>query len=121
VASSDYDGWAQAGNTGLELEGCVCPCYQVGETSLAAPAEFSWPSGGGGGRGDTAGCMALDWMMSPAAGEAGIPAMIDFNTGDNEGCSYFQVNQKRWRALELRPKSVSGTPAAQAGPILHRV
>ena len=32
-----------------------------------------------------------------AAAAAGIPAIDDFNTGDNEGSSYFQVNQKRGR------------------------
>jgi choline dehydrogenase-like flavoprotein len=28
-----------------------------------------------------------------AAASAGIPKIPDFNTGDNEGSSYFQVNQ----------------------------
>ncbi len=32
-----------------------------------------------------------------AAAAAGIPKIDDFNTGDNEGSSYFQVNQKRGR------------------------
>ena len=33
-----------------------------------------------------------------AAQEAGIPATEDFNGGDNEGVSYFEVNQRRgWR------------------------
>jgi choline dehydrogenase len=30
-----------------------------------------------------------------AAAQVGIPATDDFNRGDNEGCSYFEVNQKR--------------------------
>ncbi|KAF3996946.1 GMC family oxidoreductase [Glaciimonas immobilis] len=36
-----------------------------------------------------------------AAGETGIPKIDDFNQGDNEGVSYFDVNQKRgirWNA-----------------------
>jgi choline dehydrogenase len=32
-----------------------------------------------------------------AAAATGIPKIDDFNTGDNEGSSYFQVNQKRGR------------------------
>ena len=32
-----------------------------------------------------------------AARESGIPSTDDFNGGDNEGCGYFQVNQKRGR------------------------
>ncbi|WP_414475566.1 GMC family oxidoreductase [Microvirga sp. M2] len=43
-----------------------------------------------------------------AAVEAGIPRVSDFNTGDNEGISYFHVNQKngrRWSAARgfLKP------------------
>jgi choline dehydrogenase len=43
-----------------------------------------------------------------AAQQAGIPASEDFNTGDNEGVGYFEVNQKsglRWNAAKafLRP------------------
>ncbi len=43
-----------------------------------------------------------------AAQQAGIPASEDFNTGDNEGVGYFEVNQRsgwRWNASKafLRP------------------
>ena len=43
-----------------------------------------------------------------AAQEAGLPASSDFNTGDNTGVGYFEVNQKagwRWNASKafLRP------------------
>lgn len=43
-----------------------------------------------------------------AAAQTGIASIADFNGGDNEGCSYFQVNQKRgvrWNASKafLRP------------------
>ncbi len=43
-----------------------------------------------------------------AAQQAGIPATADFNTGNNEGVGYFEVNQKagwRWNASKafLRP------------------
>src|SRR5262249_348422 len=32
-----------------------------------------------------------------AAAQTGIPSIEDFNCGDNEGCAYFHVNQKRGR------------------------
>jgi choline dehydrogenase len=43
-----------------------------------------------------------------AAQQAGIPATLDFNQGDNEGVGYFEVNQKsgwRWNTAKafLRP------------------
>ncbi len=43
-----------------------------------------------------------------AAAEVGIPKVDDFNRGDNEGCGYFHVNQKRgvrWNTAKafLRP------------------
>ena len=46
--------------------------------------------------------------FAQAAQEAGIPASSDFNTGDNTGVGYFEVNQKagwRWNASKafLRP------------------
>ena len=46
--------------------------------------------------------------FAQAAQEAGIPATADFNTGNNEGVGYFEVNQKagwRWNASKafLRP------------------
>lgn len=54
----------------------------------------------------------LRWPLldafAQAAREAGIPATADFNRGDNEGVSYFEVNQRRglrWNSAQgfLRP------------------
>ena len=47
--------------------------------------------------------------FSQAAQQAGIPATPDFNSGNNEGVGYFEVNQKdgwRWNTAKafLRPK-----------------
>lgn len=47
--------------------------------------------------------------FSQAAQQAGIPESQDFNTGNNEGVGYFEVNQKdgfRWNTAKafLRPK-----------------
>jgi len=41
--------------------------------------------------------------FAEAAQQAGIPATADFNTGDNEGVGYFEVNQRRgvrWTAAK---------------------
>ena len=47
--------------------------------------------------------------FAQAAQQAGIPATADFNTGNNEGVGYFEVNQRdgwRWNTAKafLRPK-----------------
>src|SRR3546814_5031854 len=43
--------------------------------------------------------LRLSWKIldafREAAGQTGIPAIDDFNRGDNEGCAYFEVNQRR--------------------------
>ena len=46
-----------------------------------------------------------------AAAQTGIPKIDDFNRGDNEGCSYFEVNQKsgiRWNTAKAFLRSVKG-------------
>jgi choline dehydrogenase len=46
-----------------------------------------------------------------AAAEVGIPQSDDFNRGDNEGCGYFEVNQKkglRWSTARAFLKSTAG-------------
>jgi choline dehydrogenase len=48
-----------------------------------------------------------------AAQEAGIPASSDFNTGDNTGVGYFEVNQKsgwRWNASKAFLRPVASRP-----------
>jgi choline dehydrogenase len=49
--------------------------------------------------------------FAQAAQQAGIPATTDFNTGNNEGVGYFEVNQKkglRWNTAKafLRPTAL---------------
>jgi choline dehydrogenase-like flavoprotein len=51
--------------------------------------------------------------FAEAAVMAGIPASADFNTGDNFGCGYFQVNQRagrRWSAASGFLKPALGRP-----------
>jgi len=48
-----------------------------------------------------------------AAEQAGIPKVDDFNCGDNAGCSYFEVNQRR--GIRLNTAKAFLRPAAQRG------
>jgi choline dehydrogenase len=93
--AADYDGWRQLGLAGWGWDD-VLPFFLRHEDHVAPPNAFH-RSGG-------------EWRVEPprlrwdildavreAAAAAGIPKTDDFNTGDNEGSSYFQVNQKRGR------------------------
>lgn len=68
--------------------------------------------------------------FSEAAAETGIPRITDFNRGDNEGCAYFEVNQKngfRWNTAKafLKDRSRQGNLTILTGAqveklILHK-
>jgi choline dehydrogenase len=48
-----------------------------------------------------------------AAAQSGIPNTSDFNRGDNNGCAYFEVNQKRgirWSTAKAFLKPIAGRP-----------
>jgi choline dehydrogenase len=76
----------------------------------------------------------LRWELldafAAAAEQAGIPATTDFNTGNNEGVGYFEVNQKagwRWsaakaflRPVQSRPNLSIWTETQVQRLILHR-
>ena len=103
---ADYDGWVAAGNPGWGWDD-VLPVYKGMEHHHAGNSEFHGADG--------------EWRVEPArlsweildqfrlaAEQAGIKPIDDFNTGDNEGSNYFEVNQKagwRWNASKayLRP------------------
>jgi len=54
------------------------------------------PAAAGGSKAPRLSWDILD-AVGAAAEEMGIKKISDFNTGDNEGVSYFHVNQKRGR------------------------
>jgi choline dehydrogenase-like flavoprotein len=106
----DYDHWRQLGNPGWGWED-VLPYFLKHEDQWALePEEF----GGAHARGG-------EWRVeqprvrweildawAEAAEQAGIPRVRDFNGGNNEGTSYFHVNQRkgwRWSSAKgfLRP------------------
>ncbi|MEO7151955.1 MAG: GMC family oxidoreductase N-terminal domain-containing protein [Burkholderiaceae bacterium] len=112
----DYDAWGAAGNPGWSWNECL-PYFLAHEDSYRGADAFHAAPGfdrtgaraGGEWRVER---QRLRWDIldayALAAQQAGIPASADFNTGDNEGVGYFEVNQRsgvRWNAAKafLRP------------------
>ena len=104
--SADYDGWEAQGNPGWGWKDLL-PLYKGMENHHGGESEFH--GAGGEWRVEPA---RLSWEIldafRDAANQAGIPSTTDFNCGDNEGASYFEVNQRsgfRWSASKayLRP------------------
>ncbi len=109
--AADYDHWRQLGLPGWGWDD-VAPLFKGHEDHFLGPnahhgkggewhVEFpriTWP--------------LLD-VVRDAAGQAASPASTTFNTGDNEGASYFHVNQKRglrWSAARGFLKPVLNRP-----------
>jgi choline dehydrogenase-like flavoprotein len=93
--AADYDHWRQLGLTGWAYSD-VLPAFRRLEDHFLGESEHHGV--GGGWRIEAP---RLSWTVLDAVGEAaqemGIRKIPDFNTGDNEGVSYFHVNQKRGR------------------------
>jgi choline dehydrogenase len=104
--AGDYDGWAAQGNPGWAWKD-VLPQFKRSENHYAGDTDLH------GAKGEwRVEQQRLSWgildAFRQAAAQTGIASIDDFNGGDNEGCSYFQVNQKRgvrWNASKafLRP------------------
>jgi choline dehydrogenase len=88
----DYDQWRQLGNPGWGWED-VLPLFRRSEDHY----QLDDANHGQGGplRVEK---QRLNWpildAVREAAGELGVPATEDFNTGNNEGAGYFDVNQR---------------------------
>ena len=93
--AADYDHWRQLGLAGWGYDD-VLPVFRRLEDHFLGDSEHHGV--GGGWRIEAP---RLSWTILDAVGEAaqemGISRIADFNTGDNEGVSYFHVNQKRGR------------------------
>ncbi|WNC09939.1 GMC family oxidoreductase [Pseudomonas coleopterorum] len=104
--SSDYDRWEALGNPGWGWKD-VLPLFRKSENHHAGNSEFHSAEGEWRVEQQRYRWPILDAFRSAAA-ESGIASIDDFNTGDNQGCGYFQVNQKagvRWNSTKafLRP------------------
>lgn len=109
--AADYDHWRQLGLTGWSYDD-VLPLFKHLEDHFLGPSEHHGV--GGGWRIEAP---RLSWKILDAVGDAaeemGIRRIPDFNTGDNEGISYFHVNQKRgrrWSAARGFLKPALGRP-----------
>jgi choline dehydrogenase len=93
--AADYNYWRQLGLSGWGYDD-VLPVFRRLEDHFLG--ESAHHGVGGGWRIEAP---RLSWSILDAVGEAatemGIRKIADFNTGDNEGVSYFHVNQKRGR------------------------
>ena len=109
--SHDYDQWRQLGCEGWGWSD-VLPYFRAAEDFYRGADDVH--GSGGEWRVEKA---RVRWAVldafQQAALEAGIPKTDDFNRGDNEGSSYFDVNQRsgiRWSSAKafLRPASSRG-------------
>src|SRR5215470_14745776 len=89
----DYDHWRQLGNAGWGWDD-VLPYFRQHEDFVHGADDFH--GAGGEWRVEE---QRLHWPILDAVRDAavavGIPAVRDFNRGDNLGIGYFQVNQRR--------------------------
>ncbi len=102
----DYDLWRQMGNPGWSWEE-VLPYFKRSEDHVDGASPFHGAGGEWRVERQRVSWEILDAFRAAAA-EVGIRPVNDFNTGDNQGCGYFQVNQRRgvrWSAAKafLRP------------------
>jgi choline dehydrogenase len=108
--AADYDHWRQLGLTGWGWDD-VLPYFKKHENHFLGESD----------KHGAAGELRIEpprvhWQLleafRAAAGQAGIQSIADFNTGDNEGCCAFHVNQKRGRRWSAA--------TAFLKPVLHR-
>jgi choline dehydrogenase len=89
----DYDQWRQLGNAGWAWDD-VLPYFKRSEDNVHGADEVH--GAGGEVRVEEP---RISWEIldafREAAAESGIPKTADFNRGNNEGCGYFQVTQRR--------------------------
>ncbi len=108
--SRDYDAWATLTGDASWGWDRVLPLFVHTEDHHAGRSEFH--GAGGEWRVEQ---QRLRWdildAFRDAAAQTGIPKIDDFNRGDNEGCSYFEVNQRsgiRWNTAKAFLRSVKG-------------
>lgn len=115
----DYDQWAALTGDDTWRWDQVLPAFKAHENhhrldAAQDPAFAKLHGHGGEWRIEK---QRLRWdvldAFAQAAQQAGVPATADFNTGDNEGVGYFEVNQKagwRWNASKAFLRPVQGRP-----------
>jgi choline dehydrogenase len=125
--SRDYDGWAaEVGDDTWRWQHCLPHFLRhedhwAGQTGADDPAALH--RAGGEWRVER---QRLSWQVldafAAAAQEAGIAPTADFNTGNNEGVGYFEVNQKRgvrWNTAKAFLRPAQGRPNLQVWTGMH--
>lgn len=102
----DYDHWAEQGNPGWAWND-VLPLFKASENHFGGASELHGNAGEWRVERQRYSWAILD-AFREAAAQSGIASIDDFNGGNNQGCGYFQVNQRsgvRWNAAKafLRP------------------
>jgi len=93
--AADYDGWRSLGLEGWGWSD-VLPAFRRLEEHFLGASEHHGIGGGLRVEAPRVAWRVLD-AVRDAAVQLGVPAIDDFNCGDNEGVAYFHVNQKRGR------------------------
>lgn len=110
--SGDYDRWAEACGDDSWRWDAVLPLFRKSEDHHGGANDFH--GAGGEWRVEK---QRLSWQIldafRDAAEQTGIPKVDDFNRGDNLGCAYFEVNQKRgirWNTAKAFLKAATNRP-----------
>lgn len=122
--AADYDGWRDSGLPGWGWDD-VLPVFRKIEDHFLGASDMHGTGG--------------EWRVEPprvswdildavraAAEQIGIPKIPDFNTGNNEGSSYFHVNQKagrRWSAARgfLNPARKRQNLRVETGALIEKL
>ena len=110
--AEDYNRWADLTGDASWRWDAVLPLFKKSEDYHGGASENH--GAGGPWRVEK---QRLSWQIldafRDAAEQTGIAKVDDFNRGDNAGCGYFEVNQKRgirWNTAKAFLKPVSGRP-----------
>lgn len=108
--AADYARWAEASGDPSWRWERVLPLFRKSEDHYLGASEHH--GGGGEWRVER---QRLSWEIldafRDAAAQTGIPPVADFNRGDNLGCAYFEVNQRR--GIRLSTAKAFLKPASQ--------
>lgn len=107
----DYDLWRQEGCVGWAWDD-VLPYFKKSQDYFAGADDMHGSGGEWRIEEPRIRWDVLD-RFQDAAAETGIPKTNDFNRGDNEGCGYFHVNQRRglrWNTAKAFLKPARNRP-----------
>jgi choline dehydrogenase len=122
--AADYDAWQSLGLHGWGWRD-VLPIFKRLENHFMGESEHHGVDGGLRVEAPRVTWKVLD-AVRDAAVQLGVPAIEDFNCGDNEGVSYFHVNQKRgrrWSAARgfLKPALKRGNLRLEMNVVVERL